>query len=190
MGFKRKRLLGGGHQQFRNVARDPDSWVAQLNETAPPAQETEEKNEVGNAWHRQRAKVWFTSRDPGYSSANDIRHEQYVEYDDPEANLITSQIEGTEFHAPVLDFDFPCELAPSNTEGHFHLLLNKPISWEKYEILLKSLQIAGLVEPGWVKAALTNKKSAIRARGVLKYEIELYRDNLTTIVDSLEQEIS
>ncbi len=147
-----------------------------------------EKDEPPKTWNRQLAKVWFetSAYDPGYSQTK-TKREALVPYDDPSANLITSQIEGSDWHAPVIDLDFPCELRPSATEGHFHLLLNKPVTWEKYQLLLKALVAAGLCEHGWVQSAINSGMSAIRAEGVIKYEMELYRKNLSSLVEDLEK---
>jgi hypothetical protein len=55
-------------------------------------------------------------------------------------------------HAPVLDLDFPCILMPSRTEGHFHLYMEKEITWEAYTSLLRALYRAGLIQKGWMDA--------------------------------------
>src|SRR5579872_4116295 len=78
-----------------------------------------------------------------------------------EANLLgsycTTMREGgkeVEIHMPVLDIDFPCELIPSSTPGHFHLLINKAIRWPKYAELLEALASAGVIEYGYAKASI------------------------------------
>lgn len=77
------------------------------------------------------------------------------------ANLILSSTrEG--MHAPALDIDFPAQLIPSRTPGHFHLYLDTEISWKKYKKLLIALGEAGILEPGYVSASLAEQCSALR----------------------------
>lgn len=86
-----------------------------------------------------------------------------------EANLISSKVVGSKNrHAPVLDFDLPIQVYPSSQVGHYHLYIDKDISWNHYVRILKALKAAGLVEAGYVDAALENGYSAVRPVGVVK----------------------
>lgn len=67
------------------------------------------------------------------------------------ANLISSKTEDG-FQAPAIDLDFPVDLIPSLTEGHFHLYLNKRLTWEQYKKLLNVMIEVGLVQKGWVES--------------------------------------
>lgn len=71
-------------------------------------------------------------------------------------------------HRPVLDIDFPAELIPSSTPGHFHLYLDKPMTWRKYEALLEALAKAGLIERGFANASIERGFSAARIPGIKK----------------------
>lgn len=94
-----------------------------------------------------------------------------------EANLIGSKIhqsglehdyEMPQLHAPVLDIDFPARLLPSSTDEHYHLYLDKPMTWWRYKRLLKALYKAGIIEKGYWKGSLKQKQSLVRKPGVYK----------------------
>jgi hypothetical protein len=86
-----------------------------------------------------------------------------------EANIVTSYL-GGELHAPVLDIDFGARLLPSSTPGHFHLYLEKAMTWDNYCGLLKALGAVGILEEGYVKASLRRGYSSVRKPGVYKQE--------------------
>lgn len=70
-----------------------------------------------------------------------------------EADVVSSLgLDGS--HYPVLDLDFPCELRPSETPGHFHLYIDTAVEWEKYVVVLEAMGAAGLLEPGYVTASI------------------------------------
>lgn len=86
-----------------------------------------------------------------------------------EANLATSRMEGEEdMHKPVIDIDLPVKLIPSTTWGHFHLFIDKEMSWEDYQILLRALAVVGIVEPGYVNASIERGYSAVRLPWIRK----------------------
>lgn len=82
-----------------------------------------------------------------------------AEIDD--AEVVSSEI-GAGRHAPVLDIDVPAFLIPSSTEGHSHLYIDVPMSWRRYKRILRALAKAGVVEPGYVKASIRRKHTAVR----------------------------
>lgn len=91
-----------------------------------------------------------------------------------ESNIVGSQIWGTEspynaafpddfeLHKPVLDIDLPCWLKESTTPGHFHLIIDKEMSWSEYKRLLRVMCDVGILEDGFVAAAISRKASWIR----------------------------
>lgn len=79
------------------------------------------------------------------------------------ANLIGS-LTKTGLHAPVLDIDYPARLVPSSTPGHFHLYLDVEIPWHRYALALWALSVAGLIEPGFFRAAMARKLTFARLR--------------------------
>ena len=72
---------------------------------------------------------------------------------DKPANLWSSRTEDGQ-HMPCIDLDLPARLVPSETPGHSHLFIDYPISWDAYKKILVALAEAGIVQDGWVNAAL------------------------------------
>ncbi len=89
-----------------------------------------------------------------------------------EANVILSKMdlpEGVEpHHRPVLDIDLEAILLPSSKPGHFHLYLDKPMTWPVYRALLIAMKDAGLLEEGYVNAALRRGYTAVRLPWIKK----------------------
>lgn len=81
---------------------------------------------------------------------------------EPNGNLVSSYVEGSLLHMPVIDLDFPCELVPSATPGHFHLYVNKAISQDEQQALLDGLLAAGLIEQGWYDGCVRNGYTRVR----------------------------
>jgi hypothetical protein len=65
-----------------------------------------------------------------------------------DAHLVSSMVEPG-VHMPVLDIDFPAQLVPTSTPGHFHLYLDIDMDWETYVGLLNALCDAGVIQPGY-----------------------------------------
>lgn len=85
------------------------------------------------------------------------------------ANMVSSDIQGTEkLHAPVLDLDFPAFLIESSTAGHYHLYLDKPVTWYRYKRLLRAMYKAGLINKGWYKTSKRRKATFLRLPEVQK----------------------
>lgn len=86
------------------------------------------------------------------------------------ANLVTSLVadRAGRWHAPVLDLDFPAELVPSTTEGHFHLYLDHEIPEDRYFRLLDALADCGIIERGYASASKRRGFSAVRVPWVKK----------------------
>lgn len=87
------------------------------------------------------------------------------------ANLISSETSlGSEgqYHMPVLDLDFEAHLEPSSTQGHFHLYLNKYMTWHQYVTLLGAMEYAGILEKGFVELSVRRGATYVRKPGVKK----------------------
>lgn len=108
-----------------------------------------------------------------------MRVDKMDEYDDEtrtpvedtaDANVVSSHFGGvrSDFHRPVLDIDFPAALVPSTTPGHFHLYLDRALSWEDYEKLLRVLGEVGILEPGYVNVSIERKHTAVRVPWIRK----------------------
>lgn len=88
-----------------------------------------------------------------------------------EATLVGSLADGygvSDLHMPVIDIDLPCELVPSSTPGHFHLYINKAISWDRYRMILLALADAGIVERGYYEASVSHGQTFVRKPGLTK----------------------
>jgi hypothetical protein len=120
----------------------------------------------------------------GYSSGTDVRKVEYLkQVPFKEANLISSELvtrqhhsynvfgrETFKTHAPALDIDFESSLIPSSTKGHYHLFLDKALTWREYRRLLKALYKAGIIEEGFYRMTLQRKKSMLRTPWTKKGE--------------------
>jgi hypothetical protein len=83
-----------------------------------------------------------------------------------ECNLVSSKVDpelfGLGMHMPALDIDFQAHLLPSSTSGHFHLYLDKPMTWNNYLYLLKALAAVGILESGFLAAARRREATYLR----------------------------
>lgn len=98
------------------------------------------------------------------------------EVKDGSGNLWSSELDGWNFvgeHAPTLDMDVYCELIESTTPGHFHLYIDKPMTWDVYSDLLVAMHNAGLLQKGFVELSLARGASFLRKPGVAKGEGEI-----------------
>ena len=95
-----------------------------------------------------------------------------VEAEEKDANVVSSVI-CPGIHAPVLDIDFEARLIPSSTPGHYHLYLDKAMSWKKYRKLLKALARAGVIEEGYAFSSIRRGFSAVRKPDIKKPEVLL-----------------
>lgn len=91
-------------------------------------------------------------------------------------NLWTSEISGTELHAPVLDLDIPHKYVASTTAGHGHLYIDVPMTWDQYRMLLTVLGEVGILEPGYVDASIVRKFTAVRKPEIKKAPDEYYKN--------------
>jgi hypothetical protein len=117
----------------------------------------------------KRAFFWADLGDP-----DDRIVQKRRRVSEEKANLVSSLIddgdEHTRMHAPVLDIDMPCRLVPSTTEGHFHLYIDKAMTWERYALLLNALMRAGIIEEGFYKMSMKREATFVRKPGVEKQE--------------------
>lgn len=71
-------------------------------------------------------------------------------------------------HKPVLDIDLPVKVVESSTPGHHHLYIDKEMTWEDYELLLKVLTLVGIIEPGYYEASVKRKHTSVRLPWIKK----------------------
>lgn len=87
-----------------------------------------------------------------------------------EANLVCSDRKGDDLHVPILDLDMPAMLLKSSTYGHYHLYIDKPMTWENYCKLLDMLGEVGILEPGFVSVSKRRKRTQVRTPWTKKGE--------------------
>lgn len=70
-------------------------------------------------------------------------------------NLVSSRhksscelLQYDEYHYPILDLDFECELVPSSTPGHHHLYMAKLLPKKDMEKLVNVLAEVGILQTG------------------------------------------
>lgn len=89
--------------------------------------------------------------------------------DADEANVITSiSSSDPRNHKLVLDIDIPAVLIPSSTSGHFHLLIDKELTWSKYEKLLDALATAEVITPEYADHSKRKGFTAVRLPWIKK----------------------
>jgi hypothetical protein len=113
--------------------------------------------------------------------------EDYDVVSEEEANIITSEIsekgrmlgetplpfaQAHVMHAPVLDLDIPHRYVPSSTPGHGHLYLDIEVQWNDYVEWLTLSANLGILEGGWVDAAINQGFTAVRKEGIVKTDEE------------------
>lgn len=85
------------------------------------------------------------------------------------ANVFTSEMtDGSGMHKLVLDIDFPVKVIPSSTEGHFHLVIDKPVTKEGLFRILWALADEGIVEEGYASSSEARGYTALRVPWVRK----------------------
>lgn len=120
-------------------------------------------------WKAKNFRTFQESADAGHDLAPDGPRTE----DWNKATLVISKYRNQSgynggIHWPVLDLDMACHLIPSTHEGHFHLVIEHPMSWDQYVKLLKALRDAGLLERWFVEKSIERGYTAIRRPGVLK----------------------
>lgn len=90
-------------------------------------------------------------------------------FDIADAQVVTSESLANPFvHKVLLDIDHPAVLVPSTTEGHYHLLIDVEVPWEKYVDFMDAAAEAGILEEGFVKAARARGFSTLRMPWIKK----------------------
>lgn len=59
-------------------------------------------------------------------------------------------------------------LAPSSTEGHSHLYMEKPLEWLPYVEMLEVMVACSIVEPGYLGASMARSATNLRRPGYFK----------------------
>lgn len=120
------------------------------------------KKKTANTQEFERTRWKFQTYSDSYgdSSVRPVR-------DDEEGDLLGSlTTNGT--HAPCIDLDFDCDLVPSSTPGHYHLMINQEMPWDQYRKLLDAFFETGLIDRGWYTQSIRDQCSMVRQPGVWK----------------------
>jgi hypothetical protein len=83
----------------------------------------------------------------------------------------------SDLHLPCIDIDLPIEAIPSKTVGHYHLYIEKPLTYEQYDKLLSVMAEVGIVEEGYWKAFQTQKMTLVRLPPI-EYEYKKIREQI------------
>lgn len=108
-----------------------------------------EPNMFFNTMGRVTYAVTRISMTDGYDT---WREERRVPTSTADADVISSEL-GNGMHAPAIDIDVPIRAIPSSTPDHWHLYIEKAMTWRQYKRILRALVAAGVVEPGYYKAS-------------------------------------
>lgn len=86
-----------------------------------------------------------------------------------EANLITSSIPSSgNHHTFMADIDMHCAVVPSSTPGHFHLYIDKVLTFEQYMRALSILAEVGIVQHGYAESCRIRGYGCLRLPWVNK----------------------
>lgn len=118
------------------------------------------------------------SEDDGYTQL----HADMRPADHHTATIVTSRVEDSTMHMPLIDLDLPCMLLPSSQPGHFHLYIEKQMAWDKFVAILEALEDAGVVGPGYLKYTKKRGYATVRYPGVTKQnEAERIRETMAEL---------
>lgn len=149
----------GGWQQGMDAVRDlrAAKLAGELNRILPRWMNT-----------HQLATIPHGPKDPAEDDNYESHHVNTNSIDEAEI-ILSHEIDSDPWeHRPVLDIDFPVHVVPSSTPGHFHLYLNKKMTWGKYKNLLRALMEAGILESGYVIVSMERGYTSVRLPWVKK----------------------
>lgn len=94
-------------------------------------------------------------------------------------NAITSKIEAANYHLPLFDVDrVGWHVLRSRTDGHSHIYVEQPITWEQYSTVIRALLEANLIDPRWAEATLRQGCATLRLPWMLDEELALVKEPL------------
>lgn len=114
--------------------------------------------------------VWHSEGiDKGYpvDSKNEVRTLCHIGQPGPMPNLISS-LRKDGRHAPALDLDVPSQYRLSSTPGHAHLLIDAPMRWWRYRLLLRTLVFCGIIDKKYYRHCVNRRMSMLRLPHVKK----------------------
>jgi hypothetical protein len=119
------------------------------------------------------------TRRRAYKNLTDVYQDtsENIHLDHLVPNLITSKMHGSDLHLPCIDIDLPIEAIPSKTAGHYHLYIEKPLTYEQYDKLLSVMAEVGIVEEGYWKAFQAQKMTLVRLPPI-EYEYNKIKEQI------------
>jgi hypothetical protein len=84
------------------------------------------------------------------------------------ASQDSSELESKPADGVVITLNVPVELVPSSTAGHFHLYIDREITWANYRWLLLAMRDAGLIGQDFCTMCLGSLQSFVRKPNVTK----------------------
>lgn len=85
-----------------------------------------------------------------------------------DSNVVCSHMKEGDLHLPMFDIDMPAMLLRSTTRNHYHLYIDKPMTWENYVKLLDVMAEVGILEAGYVAASKRRGHTSLRPPWVKK----------------------
>lgn len=110
------------------------------------------------------------------------------------ANVITSKVAHLvnlfgQRHKVMVDVDMPCKVVPSTTPGHFHLYIDREMSWHDYKLLLGTLERVGIISTGYHDASILRGFTTLRLPWIKKKspaDTEYHGEPVTVPVPGIE----
>lgn len=97
-----------------------------------------------------------------YSTGYSDYYVQPKTSDPARANVVSSEIEGTDLHTLMIDIDMPARLIESSTPGCYHLYIDRPMTYKQLKAILEPMMNAGVVEEGFYKMFIKHKATHLR----------------------------
>lgn len=110
------------------------------------------------------------------------------------ANVITSKVAHLvnlfgQRHKVMVDVDMPCKVVPSTTPGHFHLYIDREMSWHDYKLLLGTFERVGIISTGYHDASILRGFTTLRLPWIKKKspaDTEYHGEPVTVPVPGIE----
>lgn len=115
------------------------------------------------------ARIMHRTQAPIPKDSAETKHPdpEYFPADHDTATLVTSLLPNGR-HMPVIDIDVTSMLLPSSTEGHYHLYINREMTWKQFLKMLKAMTDAGVVQEGYYQHTRRRGRAFVRYPGVTK----------------------
>lgn len=85
-----------------------------------------------------------------------------------DANVVSSEIQGSPLHTLMVDLDVPAHLIPSETPGHSHLFIDVPMTADQMWAIVDALAAAGVVEGGYAGSSHARGFTSVRLPWIAK----------------------